>query len=109
MAWVGRMRADGQRRGTASARGGVSARVGANVMFAGGQVGVCGMVYEWIVRIVKQRERDLRRGVFPREVAVMLPYYRAEQTLRKDMCRLASAGRLSREGGPGARRGYRVA
>lgn len=67
------------------------------------------MVYEWILRIVRRRQRDLGRGVFPREVAVFLPYYRAEQTLRRDMMRLARAGWLVREGGQGARRGYRVA
>jgi hypothetical protein len=43
------------------------------------------------------------------DVAVFLPYYRAEQTLRRDMMRLARAGWLVREGGQGARRGYRVA
>lgn len=67
-----------------------------------------------IVHTVRRLERDLHvrgsdRGVFPWQVQARLDIARCEQTLRRDMFRLAEAGRLERIGGDGARRGYRVA
>lgn len=68
------------------------------------------MVEADIVRIVRQVQRGSRgeRGVFPRMVQPRLDYYRAEQTLRRDMMRLVDQGVLIRVGGRNARRGYKV-
>lgn len=63
------------------------------------------MIDEQILHIVARLQRSYAR-VYPYMVQARLPYYRAEQTLRRDMVRLAEAGWLVRVGGPGARRGY---
>lgn len=59
-----------------------------------------------ICAMVRKLERRSRRGVFPFMVMPWLPVYRCEQSLRRDMNRLAERGRLVRVGGPEARRGY---
>lgn len=63
-----------------------------------------------IIRIVRERQRNAPegRGVLPRTVQCFLDEYRAEQTLRRDMARLAEMGKLVRIGPAGSRRGYRV-
>lgn len=58
-----------------------------------------------ILRIVRKLERSHGR-VYPFMVTGWLDIYRCEQTLRRDMVRLAAAGYLIRVGGRGARRGY---
>lgn len=67
-------------------------------------------ISEAIIRIVRERQRNVpaERGVLPRTVQCFLDEYRAEQTLRRDMARLAEMGRLVRIGTAGSRRGYRV-
>jgi len=67
-----------------------------------------GMVYAEISKAVGTAERDLRRGVLPRDVQSRLPYSRAEGSLRRDMLAMANAGLLVRVGGAGARQGYRL-
>lgn len=67
-----------------------------------------GMVYDEIVGIVRRAQRDLGRGVLPRDVVARLPYSRAEGTVRRDMAAMWRMGLLARVGGDGARRGYRV-
>ena len=59
-----------------------------------------------IIDAIRQLEKNLGRGVFPWEVQPCLNYYRAEQTLRRDMARMAREGMLIRLG---QRRGYLVA
>lgn len=66
------------------------------------------MIYDDIARVVVQAQRDLRRGVLPRDVQARLPYARAEGSLRRDMLKMYEGGKLIRVGGNGARRGYRV-
>lgn len=66
------------------------------------------MVWAEIERAVKAAQRDLRRGVLPRDVQARLPYSRAEGSLRRDMIAMYRMGRLIRLGGFGARRGYRM-
>lgn len=66
------------------------------------------LVYEQIEMAVQRAQRDLRRGVLPRDVQARLPYRRAEGSLRRDMVGMYRAGRLVRVGGGGARRGYRL-
>jgi hypothetical protein len=66
------------------------------------------MVYEQILSVVRRGERDLRRGVLPRDVVARLPYRRAEGTVRRDMSAMWALGILERVGGEGCRRGYRV-
>lgn len=61
--------------------------------------------YADLIRIVAKLQRSYKR-VYPWMVALHLPFYRAEQTIRKDMAYLARRGDLIRPGGPGARRGY---
>lgn len=61
--------------------------------------------YQDVVRIVRKLQRNYER-VFPWMVAIHLDFYRAEQTMRKDMAYLARRGDLIRIGGPRARRGY---
>ena len=65
-------------------------------------------VWAEIERAVKAAQRDLRRGVLPRDVQSRLPYSRAEASLRRDMITMYQQGRLIRLGGYGARRGYRL-
>lgn len=65
------------------------------------------LVYEEIAAAVTRAQRDLRRGVLPRDVQGRLPYARAEGSLRRDMLTMYEAGLLVRVGGHGARRGYR--
>lgn len=66
-------------------------------------------VWEDIETAVRKAQRDLRRGVFPRDVQPRLPFeYRAEGSLRRDMLAMYEAGWLVRIGGYGARRGYRL-
>ena len=59
-----------------------------------------------ILNAIRQLGKDMGRGVFPWQVQPMLNYYRAEQTLRRDMARMARDGVLIRLG---QRRGYLVA
>ena len=66
------------------------------------------MVYDEIEQAVQAAQRDLRRGVLPRDVQTRLPYSRAEGSLRRDMYAMFTTGRLVRIGGEGARRGYRL-
>jgi len=66
------------------------------------------MVWAEIERAVKAAQRDLRRGVLPRDVQARLPYSRAEGSLRRDMLMMYEMGRLIRLGGHGARQGYRL-
>lgn len=85
---------------------------------AGGMVGAPGamipiteytqLVWEEIEGAVRKAERDLRRGVLPRDVQSRLPYSRAEGSLRRDMLAMYQKGRLIRLGGEGCRRGYRM-
>jgi hypothetical protein len=65
-------------------------------------------VYRHIEKVVRTAQRDLRRGVLPREVQIRLPYNRAEGSLRRDMYTMYTLGRLVRVGGEGARQGYRI-
>lgn len=66
-----------------------------------------------ILKVIQLLERNSARSVFPRMVAARIEadygLYRAEQTLRRDMSRMASQGKLYRVGGRNARRGYVVA
>lgn len=66
------------------------------------------LVYQEIETGLAKAQRDLRRGVLPRDVQARLPYNRAEGSLRRDMLAMANAGRLVRIGGAGARQGYRL-
>ena len=61
--------------------------------------------YNDLIAIVARLQRSYER-VFPWMVALHLPFYRCEQTLRKDMAYLARRGDLIRVGGFKARRGY---
>lgn len=65
-------------------------------------------VYGQIGEAVALAQRDLRRGVLPRDVQPRLPYGRAEGSLRRDMLNMTRTGMLVRVGGYGARRGYRL-
>lgn len=65
-------------------------------------------IYGQIETAVTRAQRDLRRGVLPRDIQSRLPYSRAEGSLRRDMMAMHHHGRLIRIGGAGARRGYRV-
>jgi hypothetical protein len=65
-------------------------------------------VYDYIVKIAGRVQRNLRRGVLPRDVQPMLDFYRAEGSLRRDMRAMWQAGLLVRIGGEGARQGYRL-
>lgn len=66
------------------------------------------MVWDEIERAVRSAQRDLGRGVLPREVQARLPYARTESSLRRDMLLMYQHGRLIRLGGYGARQGYRL-
>lgn len=66
------------------------------------------MVWAEIERAMKAAQRDLRRGVLPRDVQSRLPYSRAEGSLRRDMLMMYQHGRLIRLSGYGARQGYRL-
>lgn len=66
------------------------------------------LVYQEIESAVGKAQRDLRRGVLPRDVQARLPYNRAEGSLRRDMGAMWANGRLVRVGGAGARQGYRL-
>ena len=66
------------------------------------------LVYEQIEAAMVKSQRDLRRGILPRDVQTRLPYNRAEGSLRRDMLAMYEAGRIVRVGGHGARRGYRL-
>ena len=66
------------------------------------------LVYKEIETAMIKAQRDLRRGVLPRDVQARLPYNRAEGSLRRDMGQMWAAGRLVRIGGYGARQGYRL-
>lgn len=66
------------------------------------------LVYQQIESVVGTAQRDLRRGVLPRDVQARLPYSRAEGSLRRDMLAMYEAGRIVRVGGHGARQGYRL-
>jgi len=66
------------------------------------------LVYAEIEAAMIKAQRDLRRGVLPRDVQARLPYNRAEGSLRRDMLAMYEAGWLVRVGGYGARRGYRL-
>lgn len=58
-----------------------------------------------ILRIVRRLERTHGR-VYPFMVGPWLDYYRCEQTLRRDMARLAASSYLIRVGGWNERKGY---
>lgn len=66
------------------------------------------LVYSEIEAAVVKAQRDLRRGVLPKDVQSRLPYSRAEGSLRRDMAEMAYDGRIVRVGGQMARRGYRM-
>lgn len=66
------------------------------------------LVWIEIERAVGAAQRDLRRGVLPRDVQARLPYDRAEGSLRRDMLSMYERGRLVRLDGHGARQGYRL-
>lgn len=66
------------------------------------------LVFGEIEKAVGHLQRDLRKGVLPREVMCRLPYGRAEGSLRRDMLAMYEQGRLVRLGGYGARQGYRL-
>lgn len=67
------------------------------------------IVFEEIEKAVAKAYRNLRRGVFPRDVQPLLPYDgRAEGSLRRDMLQMYATGRLVRVAGHGARQGYRL-
>lgn len=66
------------------------------------------LVWGEIEKAMSKAQRDLRRGVLPRDVQSRLPYARAEGSLRRDMLAMYQCGRLVRVGGVGARRGYRL-
>lgn len=66
------------------------------------------IVWADIETIMRTAQRDLRRGIFPCDVAARYPVYRAEGSLRRDMLAMYEAGRIVRVGGHGARRGYRL-
>ncbi len=65
-------------------------------------------IYEQIEAVVWVTQRELGRGVMPKEVKSRLAYGRVEGSLRRDMLEMSLGGRLVRLGGVGARRGYRV-
>lgn len=64
-------------------------------------------VYNDILQVMKQLERTYTT-VYPWMIQSRLPYYRAEQSLRRDMVTLYLEGRLIRVGGLGSRKGYRL-
>jgi len=64
------------------------------------------MIYATIAEIVAQAQRDLQRGVQPREVQARLPYRRAEGSVRRDMAAMWRRGQLVRINGVNARQGY---
>lgn len=66
------------------------------------------LVYDWIEFKMRRAQRDLRRGVLPRDMQPRLPFYRAEGSLRRDMSAMWREGRLVRVEGEGARQGYRT-
>lgn len=66
------------------------------------------LVWEEIEKALLSAQRELKRGVLPRDVQSRLPYRRAEGSVRRDMGDMARAGRLVRIGGDGARQGYRL-
>jgi hypothetical protein len=66
------------------------------------------LVYEHIEIKVRRVQRNLRRGVLPRDVQPVLNFYRAEGSLRRDMYDMYLQGRLVRVEGEGARQGYRL-
>lgn len=67
-------------------------------------------IEDMILKVVKLLERNSGAAVFPKMVSARIQaefgIYRAEQTLRRDMSRLAESGMLYRVGGRNARRGY---
>lgn len=65
-------------------------------------------LYIQVEHVVKKAQRNLQRGVLPKDVLPMLPYARAEGSVRRDMLEMNRQGRLVRIGGDGARQGYRV-
>ena len=65
-------------------------------------------VYREIEKALWVAQRELGRGVLPRDIQVRLPYRRAEGSVRRDMADMVRVGRLVRIGGDGARRGYRL-
>jgi hypothetical protein len=67
-----------------------------------------GMIFSEIEKATARAQRDLRRGVYPKDVMCLLPYGRAEGSLRRDMYAMYRHGRLLRLGGEGARKGYRL-
>jgi hypothetical protein len=66
------------------------------------------VIWEEIEAAMSKAQRDLRRGVLPKDLQSRFPVYRAEGSLRRDMLAMYEAGRLVRVGGHGARRGYRL-
>lgn len=66
------------------------------------------IVYQWIEFRLGQAQRNLRRPAYPRDIQPLLPWDRAEGSLRRDMYSMYQEGRLVRVGGEGARQGYRL-
>jgi len=61
---------------------------------------------EIVLSVINEVVLPRNKVVYPKMVQPHLPFYRAEQTLRKDFRRLQEMGRLHRIGGSRARRGY---
>lgn len=65
-----------------------------------------------LIRIVRRLSASYER-VYPKdlvaEIMAEFGYYRCEQTVRKDLRKLAESGRLIRVGGFNARKGYAAA
>ena len=59
-----------------------------------------------ICKLVRKLERSYGRGIYPFMVQAWLDMPRCEQSLRRDMQRMARTGKLVRVGGGAARRGY---
>lgn len=66
------------------------------------------IVYQDIEKAVAKAYRNLKRGVFPKDIEPWLPIDRAEGSLRRDCFAMYQVGRLVRVGGHGARQGYRL-
>lgn len=61
-----------------------------------------------VLRVVVDLQRRGYGRIYPKMIQPHLPYYRTEQTLRRDMMSLTRRGYLERLGGEKSRRGYRA-
>lgn len=61
-----------------------------------------------IIEAVQNAQRRLQGGVMAWQVQPMLPVYRGEGHIRRDMARLWRAGQLIRVGGGDSRQGYKA-